>query len=80
MAVLVTELTAHTCRFLIFTRELKSVAFVQFCAGPDINCRDWNSRGFLRPVYANSVTAPLIKPQPLSVAFPTHSTSRRCIF
>lgn len=60
--------TAH--RFLIFTRELKSVAFVQFCAGPDTNCHDWNSRGFPPPLYANSAIAPLIKPQPLSASFP----------
>jgi hypothetical protein len=68
MVVFMTERAAH--RFLIFTRELKTVAFVQFCAGPDTNCHDWNARGFPPPLYANSVIAPLIKPQPLYASSP----------
>jgi len=68
MVAVMTERTAH--RFLIFTRELKSVAFVQFCAGPDTNCHNWNSRGFPPPFYSNSLIAPLIKPQPFSASSP----------
>lgn len=63
-----TERTARS--LLIFTRDLKSVAFVRLYAGPDTNCLDWNSRGSPPPLYANSVIAPLIKPQPLSSSFP----------